>query len=118
MLPTFVLSSKAYAVLKWMTLVLLPASGTAYLAAAELMDWSNGPTVASAIVIFTTFLGTILGISAKNYNAQDVEFDGDMIVEQDPVDGHTVARLEFKEQPEGEQLRRLDSVKFKVVIAE
>ncbi len=112
-MPTFILNGKVYEVLKWMVAIVLPASGTAYLGLAELMNWSNGTTVSAAIMVFVTFLGAILGISTKNFNQSDSVFDGELITEVDPVTGKIVYNLTLNEDVES--VIQKETLSFKVV---
>lgn len=59
-----------YDILKWITLVLIPALSTAYLALAEPLGLPAANTVAAVCAALCTFLGTVLGISTAEYNRQ------------------------------------------------
>lgn len=62
------LNNKVYDVLKWITLVLLPALTT--LVGVILNCFNVGCTdmVLTIMTAITTFMGAILGISSANYN--------------------------------------------------
>ena len=62
------LPDKAYDILKWITLVFLPAATT--LTGVILNTFNVGATdiVLTIMTAVTTFLGAILGISNINYN--------------------------------------------------
>lgn len=62
------LSDKAYAILKWIAMYLLPASGTLYFALASIWTLPYGEQVVGTITALDTFLGVLLGISTANYN--------------------------------------------------
>lgn len=66
------LNNKVYDVLKWVTLILLPATATLIGAIGGYVDWALTDLVVYIIVSVTTFLGTILGISTLQYNKEEV----------------------------------------------
>ena len=65
-----VLNNRAYDVLKWIALYLLPALGTLYFALAGIWNFPYGEEVVGTITAVDTFLGVLLGISSANYNKQ------------------------------------------------
>ena len=67
------MSNKVYDVLKWITLVFLPAATT--LVGVVLNTFNVGCTdiVLTIMTAITTFLGTVLGISDINYNKVNKE---------------------------------------------
>ena len=67
------MSNKVYDVLKWITLVFLPALTT--LVGVILNTFNVGCTdiVLTIMTAITTFLGTVLGISNINYNKVNKE---------------------------------------------
>lgn len=62
------LSNKAYDILKWFTLIVLPASGTLYFALAGIWGLPYQQEVTATIIALNAFLGTLLGISTLQYN--------------------------------------------------
>ena len=64
-------SNKTYDVLKWIALYLLPALGTLYFALSGTWGLPYGEQVVGTISAIDAFLGVILGISTKNYNAEN-----------------------------------------------
>ena len=62
------LSNKAYDVLKWIALYLLPALGTLYFALAGIWKFPYGEEIVGTITAIDTFLGVLLGISTAQYN--------------------------------------------------
>lgn len=62
------LSNKVYDVLKWITLIVLPAIGTLYFALAGIWNFPYGEQVVGTIVAIETFLGALIGISNAQYN--------------------------------------------------
>jgi hypothetical protein len=61
------LSNKAYDVLKWIAMVILPACGTLYFALASIWGLPYGEEIVGTITAIDAFLGAILGISSANY---------------------------------------------------
>lgn len=62
------LSNKAYEILKWVTLIALPAIGTLYFALSNIWGFPMGEQIVGTINIICTFIGTLIGISTVNYN--------------------------------------------------
>lgn len=63
------LSNKAYDVMKWVVIIVLPAVATLYAALASVWGWPFATEVTASITALTTFLGAVLCISTANYNA-------------------------------------------------
>lgn len=70
-----ILSNKAYDILKWVALYLLPALGTLYFALAGIWAFPYGEEVVGTITAIDTFLGVLLGISTAQYNSQSTRSD-------------------------------------------
>lgn len=64
---TLMLNDKVYNVLKWVTMIVLPALGTLYFTLGGLWNWPYGEQVVGTITAVTTFFGVILGISNASY---------------------------------------------------
>lgn len=62
------MSNKVYDVLKWITLIVLPAIGTFYFALAGIWGFPYGEEIVGTIVAIETLLGALLGISTAKYN--------------------------------------------------
>lgn len=62
------MSNKVYDVLKWISLVFLPALITFYGVIGNACNIPYTEIVLTIAVAFNTFLGTCLGISNTNYN--------------------------------------------------
>ena len=65
-----ILDNKYYDVLKWVTMVLLPASGGLYFGIAQIWGLPLAEEVVGTIAVINAFLGTLLGISNHNYNKE------------------------------------------------
>ena len=68
-----VLHNKAYDIMKWVVAIVLPACGTLYFALCGIWGLPYGEEVLGTLVAIETFLGAVLGISTKNYNALEEE---------------------------------------------
>lgn len=62
------LNNSLYDILKWITMIVLPALGTLYFALAQIWGLPYGEQIIGTISAVTVFMGAILGISTKNYN--------------------------------------------------
>lgn len=66
------LSNKVYDKLKWVVQIVLPAIGALYAGLAIIWGkdaFPNSTEVVGSIALLATFLGSVLGISSKAYNA-------------------------------------------------
>lgn len=61
------LSNKAYDILKQMVSIWMPALATLVLAVCNIWGLPYGEAIAGTITALATCLGTIIGISSKNY---------------------------------------------------
>lgn len=68
-----VLSNKAYDIIKYIALIVLPAIGTLYFALASIWGLPYGQEVVGTITAIDTFLGALIGISAMNYKGEENE---------------------------------------------
>lgn len=64
------ISNKVYDVLKWIAQIVLPALGTLYFALSGIWGFPYGEQVVGTIIAIDTCLGTVLGISTAQYNAE------------------------------------------------
>ena len=64
------MSNKTYDVLKWITLVFLPALTTFTGVILKCFNVENTDVILTIMVAFDTFLGSILGISNINYKKE------------------------------------------------
>ena len=62
------LTDKAYDVMKWLVIIVLPALATLYAALAAVWAWPLADQVVTTITAVDTFLGAVLCISTANYN--------------------------------------------------
>ena len=69
------LSNKAYDILKWCSLLTVPAV-TLILSVSDAIGWGAGSTVAAIISALGVFCGAVIEISTDNYYKED-EDNGD-----------------------------------------
>ena len=62
------LSDAWYNVLKWVTMIVLPALATAYTGLAAVWGWPYSGEIAKTVAVVCTLLGALLGISTAEYN--------------------------------------------------
>ncbi len=62
------LSNKLYDILKWMTMIVLPAASTFYASLSGIWGWGYTEEVVMSLGAVTTFLGVLLGISTVQYH--------------------------------------------------
>ena len=68
-----ILNNKAYNILKWVVMVLLPAVGTLYFALGDIWGLPYVEQVLGTITAVTAFLGALIGISSIQYNAKPTD---------------------------------------------
>ena len=62
------LSNKWYDILKWVTLILIPALSSLYFGLSQTLDLPYGKEVVGTLALTATFMGSLLGISNAKYN--------------------------------------------------
>ena len=62
------MSNKAYDILKWIAMVVLPAVATLYFALAGIWGLPFGEQIVGTITALDTFLGVVLGVSSAQYH--------------------------------------------------
>ena len=65
------LPNKVYDVLKWITLVVIPALATAYVGLSNVWGFPYADEVARTACVICTLLGALLGISTAEYNREE-----------------------------------------------
>ena len=61
------LNSKVYDVLKWITMIVLPALATAYVGLSAIWGFPYADEIAKTTAVICTLLGALLGISTVSY---------------------------------------------------
>lgn len=69
------LDNKTYDFLKFLALKVLPALATLLLVLTNIWGIPYGEAIAATITAVDTFLGTLLGISAKEYAKEQAEYE-------------------------------------------
>ena len=75
------LSNKVYDNLNWVVRFGLPGLGALYFSLAQIWGLPAGEQVLGTITSLALFLGILLGISSRQYQASDERTDGSLIVD-------------------------------------
>ena len=75
------LPNRWYNVLKWVALIFLPALAVLYAALAQTWGWPHESEIRLTITAVDLFLGTLLGVSTMQYNKNETNVDGDILVD-------------------------------------
>lgn len=65
------LSNTAYDVLKYLTIIVLPAIGALYTGLSQIWNLPYAAEIPATITVICTFLGAILCISTAQYNSNE-----------------------------------------------
>jgi imidazoleglycerol phosphate synthase glutamine amidotransferase subunit HisH len=107
------MTNKTYNIIKAIAQIYLPGLGTLYAGLAVLWHFPDVEQVSGTILVIDTFLGLLLGVSTKVYNASaasDPKYAGAMNVRQE--DGRT--KFTFVLETDPEELVNEQDVVFKV----
>ncbi len=63
-----IIPDKVYDILKWVTMIVIPALATAYVGFAGIWGWPYADEIAKTAAVVCTLLGALLGISTAQYN--------------------------------------------------
>ena len=72
-----IIPSPIFDILKWLTMIVLPALATAYVGLASIWQWPYADEVAKTTAVVCTLLGALLGISTAQYNKQEQPDNGE-----------------------------------------
>jgi len=64
------LNDKLYDILKWVVMIVIPATASAYVGLAAVWGWPWAEEVAKTSAVVCTLLGALLGISTAQYNKE------------------------------------------------
>ena len=64
-------SDKAYNILKWVALIVLPGLGALYAALAQLWGWPYLEEVPGTLQAICFFLGALIGVSTAEYRKKN-----------------------------------------------
>lgn len=79
------LPDNVYTILKWITMICLPALATAYVGLSAIWGFPYADEVAKTTAVICTLLGALLGISTATYYKEESEpFDEDKYWDDDP----------------------------------
>ena len=62
------LPDKLYRILKWTSIIFLPAVNTLIFSLSSIFQWSWGEMTVGVITAVDTFLGALIGVSTLDYN--------------------------------------------------
>lgn len=102
---------RAYAIVKALAQVILPAAGTAYIGLSEIWGLDYAREISSSIVVITTFLGVVLAVSSRNYVKSGTYIDGRIVIDRSP--NRDTYRIELDGDPE-EVISQKDGIILKV----
>ena len=79
------LPDNVYTILKWITMICLPALAMAYVGLSAIWGFPYADEVAKTTAVICTLLGALLGISTATYYKEESEpFDEDKYWDDDP----------------------------------
>lgn len=107
----WMLGDRAYDFVRKLVQIILPALGSFYFSLAGLWDLPEPDKVVGTIVVVTTFLGIVLGISKAQYTASGKGIDGNLVVAP-TAEGPVVQRLVY--DGVAEDLQGKSTVTFKI----
>lgn len=105
------MTDTTYNVSKKLVQVILPAISALYFGLAQIWGLPAAEEVVGTFAVITTFLGVVLGVSTRQYEASGSAYDGQMVV-TNPEGGPKVFSLELDGDPE--DIASKDSIRFKV----
>lgn len=72
------LNNNIYNILKWVTLVVIPALTTAYVGLSAVWGWPYATEIAKTSTVVCTLLGALLGISTASYYKDESQSGSDL----------------------------------------
>ena len=106
------LTGKAYDVVRWTAQILLPALASLYFGLSQILGLPGGEEVVGCLALVTTFLGTLLGVSAANYRKNNEPQAGYLTEVGKDENGMPHLAATFVKTPD--QLLSNDTVTFKI----
>lgn len=73
----FTLPSKWYNAIKFLVTVVIPALITFIAVLGPIWDWDNITKITATLAAIAALLGTLIGISSRNYNSDESRFVGE-----------------------------------------
>jgi hypothetical protein len=77
---TPMLSDKYYNIVKQLVQLVLPAVGSLYFGLAQIWDLPNAEKVVGTLALVSTFLGVLLRLSTRSYNASMAGYGGEKVI--------------------------------------
>lgn len=111
---TFTMPSKVYNFIKYLVLIVLPSFTTLYVVLASVWNWDDITKVSASLTGVTAFLGSLVGISSKNFNNSDEKYYGAIEVEA-TEEGSIIHGQVFNEDPTGGTLNDKNEIVMKVI---
>lgn len=71
------MSNKVYDILKWVTMVVIPAVTAAYVGLAAIWGFPFASEISKTSAVVCTLLGALLGISTAQYNKENRNGNGE-----------------------------------------
>lgn len=71
------LSNRAYDIMKYLTIIVLPAIGALYTGLSQIWQLPYSSEIPATITVICTFLGAILCISTAQYNREEETEEGE-----------------------------------------
>lgn len=105
-----VVANSSYDFLKFVALILLPAIGSAYYAAAQIWHLPYGAEVVGTVTIVDGLLGLFVNYLSGKYKDSDEKYDGELIVDRSTNAMH----VELENNDQLNALRTKAEVTFKV----
>ena len=106
------LSNTTYDRVKWFVQIVLPAFGALCFGLGKIFNLDSADEIVGICALVATFLGSILGVSSKQYNDSDASKDGDLIV---TTDGGGVQNVLLALNDDPENIIGKKQIVFKVV---
>lgn len=75
--------SKKYKIVKYISSILIPALGALYAGLAMVWHLPYGEEVGSTVLVVTTFLNTLMGISSERYDKLNKDEIVDEVISDD-----------------------------------
>ena len=108
---SLLVSDKVYDVSKNLVQVIIPAFSSLYFGLASIWDFPNVEQVVGTLAVIATFIGAMVGVSSRVYQASGQAYDGKLVV-YTPEEGKTLYSLELDLTPE--EIEEQSSISFKV----
>lgn len=97
--------------------IYIPAVSALYFALGNIWGFPAIEQVTGSLAVIAVFIGTVLGISSKNFDKSEAGYVGNMIVVPGENGGFTYT-LDVKDDIDVADLQDKDSISFKVVSSE